>query len=177
MVATLSVNVAANTVSPAYDFSNAAPRLVNFRTGGLITGVLGILIQPWRLVQDPNIYIFVWLGFYGGLLGAVAGVLIAGYWIRYRTSLQLPALYRPEGRYWFSGGWNWAAIVATVVGAVLAVGGAYSAPGKGPFPDDGLIPFLKPLYDYSWVVGLIGGFLVYLALSMPRTGAREGGER
>ncbi|MET7806026.1 NCS1 family nucleobase:cation symporter-1 [Micromonospora chersina] len=176
VVATLSVNVAANTVSPAYDFSNAAPRLVSFRTGGLITGVLGILIQPWRLVQDPNIYIFVWLGFYGGLLGAVAGVLIAGYWVRSRTRLQLPGLYRPEGRYWFSGGWNWAAIVATVVGAVLAVGGAYSAPGKGPFPENGLIPFLKPLYDYSWVVGLIAGFLVYLALSMPPRGSHAKGE-
>jgi NCS1 family nucleobase:cation symporter-1 len=173
VVATLSVNVAANTVSPSYDFSNAAPRLVSFRTGGLITGVLGILIQPWRLVQDPNIYIFVWLGFYGGLLGAVAGVLIAGYWVRHRTSIQLAALYRPEGRYWFSGGWNWAAVTATVVGAVLAVGGAYSAPGKGPFPQGGLIPFLKPLYDYSWVAGLVGAFGVYLALSRPRASHAE----
>ena len=89
----------------------------------------------------------------------VAGVLIAGYWVRGRTDLQLAGLYRPEGRYWFTGGWNWAAVVATVVGAVLAVGGAYSAPGKGPFPTDGLIPFLKPLYDYSWVVGLVGAFV------------------
>jgi NCS1 family nucleobase:cation symporter-1 len=177
VVATLSVNVAANTVSPSYDFSNAAPRLVSFRTGGLITGVLGILIQPWRLVQDRNIYIFVWLEFYGGLLGAVAGVLIAGYWVRNRTSLQLPALYRPDDRYWFSGGWNWPAVLATVVGAVLAVGGAYSAPGKGPFPEGGLIPFLKPLYDYSWVAGLVGAFLVYLALTLPRTTHAKGKNR
>jgi len=81
LVATLSVNVAANTVSPSYDFSNLLPKLVSFRTGGIITGVIGILIQPWRLLANPHIYIFVWLGFYGGLLGAVAGVLIADYWL------------------------------------------------------------------------------------------------
>ena len=81
LVATLSVNVAANMVSPSYDFSNLAPKLISFRTGGLITGVIGILIQPWRLLANPHIYIFVWLGFYGGLLGAVAGVLIADYWL------------------------------------------------------------------------------------------------
>ena len=81
LVATLSVNVAANTVSPSYDFSNLLPKLISFRTGGIITGVIGILIQPWRLLANPHIYIFVWLGFYGGLLGAVAGVLIADYWL------------------------------------------------------------------------------------------------
>ena len=60
-------------------------------------------------------------------------------------------------------------MVATLIGAVLAVGGAYSNPGAGPFPADGLIPFLKPLYDYSWLVGLVAGFLVYLALSATST--------
>src|SRR5207237_5526765 len=77
--ATLSVNVAANIVSPSYDFSNVIPKLISFRTGGLITGVLGIVIQPWNLLANPNVYIFTWLGFYGGALGAIAGVLIAGY--------------------------------------------------------------------------------------------------
>ena len=113
-------------------------------------------------------YIFTWLGFYGGLLGTIAGVLIAGYWVRWRTSLSLGSLYTPDGRYWFAGGWNWRAVVATVAGAVLSVGGAYTAPGTGgPFPANGLIPALKPLYDYSWVVGLGVGFAVYLVLSLP----------
>src|SRR5712664_3577253 len=120
LVATVSVNVAANVVSPSYDFSNAAPRWVSFRTGGIITGVVAVLMQPWRLLSNPHVYIFVWLGFYGGLLGAL-----------------------------------------------LAVGGAYSAPGQGPFPADGLIPMLKPLYDYSWAVGFLAGFVVYLVLSLP----------
>jgi NCS1 family nucleobase:cation symporter-1 len=167
VLATMSANLAANVVSPSYDFSNAALRLVSFRTGGLITGVLGVAIQPWRLVSDPHVYIYTWLGFYGGLLGTVAGVLIAGYWARSRTRLDLAALYERGGRYWFALGWNWRAVVATVVGTVLAVGGAYTAPGtEGPFPSGGLIGALKPLYDYGWVVGLAAGFVVYLALSL-----------
>ena len=168
VLATMSVNVAANVVSPSYDFSNAAPKAVSFRVGGLITGVIGILIQPWRLLSDPHIYIFTWLGFYGGVLGTIAGVLIAGYWFRSRTRLSLGALYVRDSRYWYAGGWNWRAVAATIVGAVLSVGGAYSSPaGSGPFPVNGLIPALKPLYDYSWVVGLGAGLVVYLVLSLP----------
>lgn len=167
LVATVSVNVAANVVSPSYDFSNAAPKWVSFRIGGLITGVVAVLLQPWRLLANPHVYIFVWLGFYGGLIGAVAGVLVAGYWIIRRTRLDLADLYLRDGKYWFAGGWNLSAVIATVIGAVLAVGGAYSAPGQGPFPEGGLIPFLKPLYDYNWLVGFAAGFVVYLVLSLP----------
>jgi len=163
VLATVSANLAANVVSPSYDFSNAFPKKITFAVGGLITGIIGILIQPWRLYSDPNIYIFAWLGFYGGLLGAVAGVLVAGYWVVNRTQLKLRDLYTERGIYWFNGGWNWRALVATLVGAVLSVGGAYG----GPFPADGLIPVLKPLYDYNWVVGLAGAFVVYLLLSLP----------
>ena len=166
VVATLSVNVAANTVSPSYDFSNLAPRLISFRTGGLITGVVGIVIQPWRLLSNPHVYIYTWLSFYGGLLGAIAGVLIADYWVARRTELRLADLYRPGGAYWYRGGWNWRGVAAFAVGAVLAVGGAYSTPGNGPFPAQGLIPLLKPLYDYSWAIGLAAALVLYLTLSV-----------
>jgi len=173
LVATVAVNVAANVVSPSYDFSNALPKLISFRVGGLITGVLGVLIMPWRLLENERVYIFAWLQTYGGLLGAVAGVLIAGYWVSSRTRLDLVDLYRRDGRYWFTAGFNWRAIVATAVGMVLAVGGAYSTINAetgaktGPFPADGLIPLLKPLYDYSWAIGLTAGFLTFLVLSRP----------
>ena len=166
ILATMSCNVAANVVSPSYDFANALPRWLNFRTAGLVTGVVGVVIQPWRLISDPSIYIFVWLSFYGGLLASVAGVLIAGYWLIDRTNLFLADLYLADGRYWYSAGWNWRGVVATLLGSLLAVGGAYSNPGAGPFPQDGLIPFLKPLYDYSWAVGLVVGFLTYLVLTI-----------
>jgi nucleobase:cation symporter-1, NCS1 family len=165
LIATVSVNVAANVVSPSYDFSNLAPRVISFRVGGIITGVVGVLLQPWRLLSSANIYIFTWLGFYGGLIAAVAGVLVAGYWVLRRTRLSLADLYRPGGSYWYHAGWNWTAVLATVVGALLADGGAWSAPGTGPFPAGGLIPFLKPLYNYSWVVGFAAGFAVFLLLA------------
>jgi nucleobase:cation symporter-1, NCS1 family len=165
VLATISANLAANVVSPSYDFSNAFPKRITFAMGGLITGVIGILIQPWRLISDPNIYIFAWLGFYGGLLASVAGVFVAGYWVLGKTRLHLQDLYEDgKGAYWFNGGWNWRAVGATAIGGVLAVGGAYG----GPFPADGLIPFLKPLYDYNWVVGFAAGFVAYLVLA-PRT--------
>jgi NCS1 family nucleobase:cation symporter-1 len=99
VVATLSVNIAANVVSPANDFANAFPKLISFRTGGLITGIIGILMQPWKLLADPSGYIFGWLVGYSGGLGSIAGVLIADYWLVRRRELALGDLYRPHGEY------------------------------------------------------------------------------
>jgi NCS1 family nucleobase:cation symporter-1 len=171
MVATLSVNIAANVVSPAYDLSNLLPKYVNFRTGALITGVVGIAVLPWKLIANPHVYIFTWLGVVGGLLGTVAGILIADYWLLRRTRLWLAELYRQGGRYWYTGGWNLRAVLAFLVGGVLAVGGSYSTVTggvkQGPFPADGVIPLLKPLADYGWAVGLGSALALYLLLSLP----------
>ncbi|WP_030613099.1 NCS1 family nucleobase:cation symporter-1 [Streptomyces sclerotialus] len=174
LIATVSVNIAANVVSPAYDLANLAPRFLTFRRGALITGVIGVLVLPWKLTATPELYIFTWLGVVGGLLGTVAGILIADYWLVRRTVLDLAALYRPGGRYWYTAGWNWRAVLAFATGGLLAVGGSYSAPGKGPFPADGLLPFLKPLADYGWAVGLAASLVVYVAL-MAGTRARGRG--
>ena len=181
IIATISTNLAANVVSPSYDFSNAIPKLISFRVGGVITGVLGVVMMPWELVSDPNIYIFAWLQFYGGVLSAVAGVLIAGYWLVDRAQLRLSDLYLRGGAYWFSNGWNWQALLAWAISAVLAVGGAYSARNpdgtpSGPFPEDGLIPLFKDLYDYNLVVGTIAGIVIYylLAKLIPSTRPSEG---
>ncbi|NGO48254.1 NCS1 family nucleobase:cation symporter-1 [Streptomyces ureilyticus] len=169
LLATLSTNVAANLVSPAYDLSNLAPKLINFRTGALIACCIGVGIFPWKLIENPDVYIFTWLGTVGGLLGTVVGILIADYWLVRRTHLDLSGLYTEGSRYWYNSGWNWRALVAFAVGAVLAVGGSYSnvdADGNkaGPFPADGLIPFLKPLADYGWAVGLAASVLLYVVL-------------
>ena len=118
VVATLAVNIAANVVSPANDFANAFPKWISFRTGGLITGIIGILMQPWRLLADPSGYIFAWLVGYSGGLGSIAGVLIADYWLVRKKRLALGDLYRTRGVYTYNGGWNWRAIVATLVGCV-----------------------------------------------------------
>jgi NCS1 family nucleobase:cation symporter-1 len=176
-IATLSVNVAANIVSPSYDFSNAWPKRISFRTGGLITGILGILIQPWMLLSSPEVYIFTWLGFYGGATGAIAGVLIADYWLIRRTDLRLADLYRTTGVYRYTSGWNWRAVVSLALGAFIALGGAYSVTGAdgkatGPFPPGGIVGFLHVqlpwggyLYDYSWILGLVVSFVAYWAFT------------
>src|SRR4051812_44398631 len=101
VVATLSVNIAANVVSPANDFANAFPKLISFRTGGLITGIVGILLMPWKLLADPSGYIFSWLLGYSGGLGSIAGVLIADYWLLRRKDLKLADLYKQNGVFSF----------------------------------------------------------------------------
>ena len=81
LMATLTTNVAANVVSPANDFSNLAPKSINFKRGGLITGIIGIIIMPWKLLADPTGYIFTWLIGYSALLGPIAGILLADYYL------------------------------------------------------------------------------------------------
>ena len=148
VVATLAVNIAANVVSPANDFANALPKLISFKTGGLITGLIGIAMQPWRLLADPKGYIFAWLVGYSGGLGSIAGVLIADYWIVRRKNLNLGDLYLPKGEY---GGWSIPAVVATLAGCALAWGGL-------------VIPVMRPLYDYGWFVGFLGAGGLYVAM-------------
>jgi NCS1 family nucleobase:cation symporter-1 len=166
VVATLAVNIAANVVSPANDFANAFPRLIQFKTGGLITGILGILMQPWRLLADPSGYIFNWLVGYSGGLGSIAGVLIADYWLVRRKELRLEDLYLPDGAYRYRAGWNLHAVTATVLGCALAWGGVVllwlADHGFAPLRPIGL--WLRPLYDYAWFVGFGAAFAVYVVL-------------
>jgi NCS1 family nucleobase:cation symporter-1 len=160
VVATLAVNIAANVVSPANDFANAWPKHISFKTGGLITGLVGIAMQPWRLLADPKGYIFAWLVGYSGGLGSIAGVLVADYWLVRGGKLELGDLYRVGGAYHYDGGWNWRAVVATIAGCALAWGGL-------------VIPPLRPLYDYAWFVGFIVSGLLHwwLMTAMPPAGA------
>jgi nucleobase:cation symporter-1, NCS1 family len=151
VVATLAVNIAANVVSPANDFANAFPKWISFSTGGLITGIIGILIQPWRLLENPARYIDGWLVGYSGGMAAIAGVLIVDYWLVRKKQLALGDLYRTRGTYSYSGGWNWRAVVATLLGCFVAWIGVF-------------VPKLRPLYDYAWFIGLGVSALAYLAL-------------
>jgi nucleobase:cation symporter-1, NCS1 family len=150
-VATISVNIAANVVSPAPDFANAFPKYINFRRGGVITGVLGILMQPWRYADDETSYIQKWLLGYSGGLGSIAGVLIADYFVIRRRKLNLADLYRAGGEYAYSGGWNFAAVAATLLGCTGAWIGLW-------------VHSLRVLYDYAWFIGFIVSFGAYLLL-------------
>ncbi len=158
VVATLAVNIAANVVSPANDFANAFPKWISFRTGGLLTGVIGILLRPWRLLADPSGYIFTWLQGYAGGLASIAGVLIVDYWLVREKQLALGDLYRTRGLYKYKSGWNWRAVVATIIGCALA----WSGPVSARFGM--VVPLLQLFYSYAWFVGLGASGITYLAL-------------
>ena len=106
LVATLNVNIGANVVSPSNDFSNLAPRLISFRTGGMITGLLGLVMMPWKLMSTFGNYIFGWLIGYSGLLGPVAGIMVADYFLLRGTRLDTASLYHRGGAYEYTRGVN-----------------------------------------------------------------------
>jgi NCS1 family nucleobase:cation symporter-1 len=161
-LATLATNLAANVVSPANDFSNLWPSKITFRIGGLITGIIGILIQPWKLVSDPSGYIFTWLVGYSALLGPIGGILIADYFVIRRTVLHPIQLYLREGQYFYSNGFNPAAVVALVLGVAPNVPGFL---GTIKVIDPASVgPFLMHVYSYAWFVGFIISFVAYLVL-------------
>lgn len=162
-LATLATNIAANVVSPANDFAHLAPKRISFRTGGLITGVIGIVIQPWKLIADPTGYIFRWLIAYSSLLGAVGGILIADYFVIRRTRLDLPGLYERGGPYWYSGGFNPRAIVALLAGIAPCIPGFLGTVGW--VKDVG--PTWLRMYDYAWFIGFFVAFAAYWLLMLP----------
>ena len=162
LMATLNVNVAANVVSPANDFSNLSPRRISFRTGGLITCFVGIAMQPWKLMANYGSYIFGWLVGYSGFLGPIAGVLICDYFLVRKKVLMTEDLYLRGGQYEYSRGFHWQAIAALAAGAAVAFIGL-------------LLPSLRTLYNYAWFAGFAVSFLVYFALmkiNQPQTVAQ-----
>jgi NCS1 family nucleobase:cation symporter-1 len=151
LVATITTNVAANVVAPANGFANVWPSRIDFARGGIITGVIGIAIMPWRLLENPDRYMG-WLVAYSGFLGPIAGIFIADYWLVRRAQLSLPDLYDSAGIY---GRWNPRALVALSAGIALALVGL-------------VVPALRVLYDYAWFVGFAGAFGVYWFLMRAR---------
>jgi NCS1 family nucleobase:cation symporter-1 len=158
-LATLATNIAANVVSPANDFAHLWPRRISFRIGGLITGVIGVIILPWKLVANASVYIDKWLIGYSLLLGAVGGVLIADYFLVRRTRLDLPGLYDRKGPYWYSGGFNVLALVALAAGIAPCVPGFLVTVGLLEAPS-----IWATLYSYAWFVSFGVSFAVYVVL-------------
>ena len=161
LLANLTTNVAANLVSPSYDFSQVAPSKVSFRMGGLIAALIGLVFMPWKLLATSGGCLFTWLGGYGTLLGAIAGILLVDYYLLRRTELKVDDLYRRGGEYEYSNGWNMRAIVAFLLGVLpclpgyLAVSGIVE-PAAVPGP-------LLGLFDFGWFFSLaVAGSCYYL---------------
>lgn len=173
LVATLSTNIAANVVSPANGFSNLAPRRISFRMGGTITGIIGIVIMPWKLMESTEGYIFTWLVGYGTLLGPIAGIMVADYYIVRRGRLNLLDLYRERGIYSYSGGFNPAALGALLLGVLPNVPGFWRQATLAPADLEATKTVLDTIYTYGWFVGFLASALIYSAWMLaapPRTG-------
>jgi NCS1 family nucleobase:cation symporter-1 len=166
-ISTLATNIAANIVSPANDFSNLSPRKINFRMGGYITGIIGILIFPWKLVADPTGYIYTWLVGYSALLGPVGGIMIADYFFIRRQQLDVDELYREKGIYSYSNGFNRHAIIALLLGILPNFPGfllQIKVIASDVFPG-----WISQLYHYAWFVGFFVSGAVYLLLMQKET--------
>ena len=167
-ISTLATNIAANIVSPANDFANLSPSKISFRKGGYITGIIGILIFPWKLIADPNGYIFTWLVGYSSLLGPVGGILIVDYYFIRKQQLSVADLYDTKGIYSYSGGFNNKAIVALLMGILPNVPGfllTIKAVGNDVFPE-----WISGLYHYAWFVGLFNSGAIYWILMQKKKG-------
>ncbi|MDP1696938.1 MAG: NCS1 family nucleobase:cation symporter-1 [Xanthomonadaceae bacterium] len=163
-IATLTTNLAANVVAPAYGFSNLAPGRISFRMGGYITAGIGIAMFPWKLMESAGTYLFTWLIGYSALLGPIAGILVADYFFIRRTELVVDDLFRHDGRYQASNGWNWAGLGALLIGVLPNLPGFAHAAGLV-----GSVPALfDTIYSYAWFVGFALAALVYLGLARRR---------
>lgn len=159
LVDTVSVNLAANLVGPAYDFSALAPRLISYRTGGYITAGIALVMMPWKILESTQGYIFTWLLGYSALLGPIAGILIIDYYLIRRTELAVDQLYRDGGAYAYARGWNPVAIVAFAAGVLPNMPGFLNAAFPDAFP--GVGGGFKTLYTYAWFVGIAISAVVY----------------
>lgn len=147
IIATLSTNIAANVIAPANAFSNLSPKNISFRMGGLITGILGIIICPWYLMSEiSNILIFI-----SGLLGPVLGIMLSDYYLIRKMEIPLDELYKEEGQFKYSSGFNMSAMIALALGVFIAIIGYF-------------VPSLDALYKLSWFSGFLVSFVVYYLL-------------
>ncbi|WP_077490857.1 NCS1 family nucleobase:cation symporter-1 [Sinomonas mesophila] len=150
-VATLGINVVANFVSPAYDLSNVWPAKIDFRRGGLAAAVIALLITPWNLFNSP-VVVNLFLGGLGALLGPLFGIIMIDYYVLRRQHVVVRDLFREEGYYAYTGGWNAKAIVSFAVSAVPAVILA-------------LVPAFGALAPFSWFIGAAVAAVVHYAIS------------
>ena len=159
---TVSCNIAANLVSAAYDFSSLWPKRISYRTGGMITALIGVLIMPWQLLASTGGYIFVWLAGYSALLGPIAGILIADYWLIRRTRLAVDDLYREGGPYSYRGGWNPAALASFAAGVLPNLPGFLKTAAPEAFAWIGA--GWAAAYAYAWFIGLAVALAVYAGM-------------
>ncbi|QSO47406.1 NCS1 family nucleobase:cation symporter-1 [Alicyclobacillus mengziensis] len=146
-IATMSVNVASNLVSPIYDLINAFPRKLNFRSAAIVSMVIAFVIMPWKLMQSPQ-GIDTLLNTAGAFLGPATGIVIADFWLLRTRRVKLTDLYTREGVYRYSKGFNVTAIVVLIISMLVSFAGNF-------------LPIFKVFAGYGWLIGVVLGFVLY----------------
>ncbi|WP_432542827.1 NCS1 family nucleobase:cation symporter-1 [Kineococcus sp. SYSU DK002] len=152
----VGINIILNFVSPAYDFANLAPSRISFRTGGVITAVVSLVVMPWQLYSSP-VAVNYFIGGVGALIGPLFGIMIVDYHLVRRGRVDVDALYSadPAGRYHYRRGTNPNAVAALAGSGVITLLVAF-------------LPALGPVSAYSWLVGCLGGGALYLLIEKVR---------
>jgi len=155
-VATIGINIVANFISPAFDFSNVSPQRISWRAGGMIAAVGSVLITPWNLYNNPQVIHYT-LEVLGAFIGPLFGVLIAHYYVVSRQQVDVDALFSmaEDGKYYYRKGYNPKAIAATVAGAALALVPVLWTGGPG----------MATAAQYTWFIGMAVAFALHTALS------------
>eukprot|EP01018_Ginkgo_biloba_P020242 Gb_34051 [translate_table: standard] len=162
-LATLTTNIAANIVAPANALVNFSPSRFTFRGGALLTAVVGILFQPWRLLQSSESFIYTWLIGYSALLGPIGGIILVDYFVLRSRVLDINALYssNPHGQYWYYRGYNISALASLLAGMAPVIPGFLHTAGLMKLKP----PIFLILYNNSWFVSFFAAGLVYWVLS------------
>ena len=153
IMVTIAVNLMANFVAPIYALANLFPRKLNFKRAGLVSAVIGLVILPWNVYNNPTVIVY-FLGGLGAILGPLFGVIMADYWLIRKTRVNVPALYSesPDGEYHFRGGFNmraiWALIPAAIIAVIIAV-----------------VPTFHAVAGFSWFIGAGLGLVFYLVVA------------
>jgi NCS1 family nucleobase:cation symporter-1 len=162
VIATIGINIVANFISPAFDFSNVNPKKISWRMGGMIAAVGSVILTPWNWYNSSEGILYT-LGILGGLIGPLFGVLIAGYYLVSKQKVWVDDMFvmNTTGRYWFRNGYNPNAVAATVIGGVPAIALVLAS---GVLFADSENVLLSHGGDFSWFLGCGLGFLAFWLL-------------
>jgi len=156
--ATIGINMVANFIPPAYDLANLIPSKINFRTGGLITSIVGFIIGAFWVSFISNVGMFPFVNTLGAILAPVYGIMIVDYYVIKNQRLDVNQLFSTKkgGKYYYDNGWNQKAFVAWAIAGLFSVLTVWH-------------PALSGLGGYAWIIGAALGTVLHLMMSGKKT--------
>lgn len=152
ILATLTTNVACNLASASVVFSSLFSKHLDYKKAVILSTVISICFLPWRLVANPDSYVYTLNGTLAVFLGPITGVCLASLWSQYHNRLLLPDLYYQDGgAYYYKNGWNLTALITMFALFIFIFACKF-------------IPFLSWIYDSSYLLGCVFAFVIYSLL-------------